>query len=253
MMSAHDVAVAALEEVTSSQLSESKVSESKMTRELSRPMKSATAASIQASNSMSKNAPRAGTRDANAFGGFLSSSSNNSQSTLADATTPPTSDSFSSQSQESQSQPSQISQPAPTQRLLSQGADIAPLVLSVATNAGQKRTRDGHVKSPNSGSSAIPPVTSFGEYSRHTSNISVASPPATSREVRFLMNNFYTMPVLKMLPFTSLLLLICEIQTIEIIACTFIPSLIPYSSKIVTDKYHVARHRVEDSSFICLG
>jgi hypothetical protein len=189
MMSAHDVAVAALNEVASSQLSESQV-----TRELSRPTKSATAASIQASNSMSKNMLRADARDANAFSGFLSSSSNNSQSTLADATTPPTSDSFSSQSQESQSQRPPL-----------QSTDIAPPALSVATNAGQKRTRDGYVKSPDSSSSASPPVASFGRHSRHTSNISAASPTATSRKVSFLLNYIFAMLVLKPLPITSLL------------------------------------------------
>jgi hypothetical protein len=127
---------------------------------------------------------RADLRDTNAFGGFLSSSSNNSQSTLADATTPPTSDGFSSQSQESHSQLSQLSQAAMRQRPPSQSTDVALPALSVATNAGQKRTRDGYVKSPDSSSTASPPVASLGGHSRHTSNITIASSIASSREVR---------------------------------------------------------------------
>ena len=111
MMSAHDVAVAALNEVASHQRSESRVGDSAILRS----MGDGTATSIEASTSASKNAPSADIRESNASFGFQSSSSNNSQSTVPDATTPPSSDGFSSQSQQSPLQPSQHSQSTATQ------------------------------------------------------------------------------------------------------------------------------------------
>lgn len=181
MMSAHDVAVAALKEVASTQESDPQVA-----CELSQIMKSPTAASIKPPTSTSRDILLADPRDAHASGGRLSSSSNNSQSTLADASTPPTSDSFSSQSQESQSQISQLSQAAATQHHILLSADIVLPPLSVATSAGQKRTRDGYVKSPESSSSASPPVASFGGHTRHTSNINTVLSISGGREVRVL-------------------------------------------------------------------
>src|SRR5208282_5867937 len=136
MMSAHDVAVAALNEVASHQRSESRVGDPA----LPRSMDDGTATSIEASTSTSKNAPSVDIRESNASFGFQSSSSNNSQTTVPDATTPLSSDSFSSQSQQSPSQPSQPSQPAIMQLAYSQIDNMALLTPTVATNAGQKRT-----------------------------------------------------------------------------------------------------------------
>jgi hypothetical protein len=178
MMSTHDVAVAALNEVASHQRSESRVGDSAIPRS----MGGGTATSIEASTSTSKNAPIADIRESNASFGFQSSSSNNSQTTVPDATTPPSSDGFSSQSQQSPSQPSQHSQPSATQLAHSRLADTAVLTPLVATSAGQKRTLDGHVKlsGSSSNSSASPPV---GPLSVHSRNISSASSAISSREV----------------------------------------------------------------------
>jgi len=185
MMSAHDVAVAALNEVASHQHSESRVGDSAVPRS----MGDGTATSIEASASTSKNAPSADIRESNASFGFQSSSSNNSQSTVPDATTPPSSDGFSSQSQQSPLQPSQHSQPTATQLSHSQLADTAVLTPVVATSAGQKRTLEGHVKlsGSSSSSSASPPV---GPLSVHSGNISSASSAVSSREVWDI--SFYT-------------------------------------------------------------
>lgn len=178
MMSAHDVAVAALNEVASNQHSESRVGDSAIPRS----MGGGTVTSIEASTSTSKNAPIADIRESNASFGFQSSSSNNSQTTVPDATTPPSSDGFSSQSQQSPSQPSQHSQPTAAQLVHSRLADTAVLTPVVATSAGQKRTLDGHVKlsASSSSSSASPPV---GPLSVHSRNISSASSAVSSREV----------------------------------------------------------------------
>ena len=178
MMSAHDVAVAALNEVASHQHSESRVGDSAIPRS----MGDGTATSIEASTSTSKNAPIADIRESNASFGFQSSSSNNSQTTVPDVTTPPSSDGFSSQSQQSPSQPSQHSQPTATQLAHSRLADTALLSPEVATSAGQKRTLDGHVKlsGSSSSSSASPPVGPLGVHSRNTSS---ASSAVNSREV----------------------------------------------------------------------
>lgn len=178
-MSAHDVAVAALNEVASHQRSESRVGDSAIPRS----MDYGTATSIEASASTSKNAPSAAIRESNASFGFQSSSSNNSQTTVPDATTPPSSDGFSSQSQQSPSQPTQLSQPAAAQLAHLQSTDTALLAPVVATNAGQKRTLDGHFKPSrsSSSSSASPPV---GSLSGHSRNISSASSAFSSREVR---------------------------------------------------------------------
>jgi hypothetical protein len=179
MMSAHDVAVAALNEVASQ--SDSRVSDSAIPRS----MGDGTATSIQAYTSTSKSVPSADIRESNASFGIQSSSSNNSQSTVPDATTPPSSDGLSSQSQQSPSQPSQYSQPlqpAAVQLAHSRLSDTALLTPVVATNAGQKRTLDGNVKASgsSSSSSASPPV---GSLSAHSRNISNASSAVSSREV----------------------------------------------------------------------
>lgn len=180
-MSAHDVAVAALNEVASHQRSKSRVSD----HAVPRATNNGTATSIEASTSALKNALSADVRESNASFSFQSSSSNNSQTTLPDATTPPSSDSFSSQSQQSPSQPSQPSQPIVTQQVYSQLANTALLTPTIATNAGQKRTLDGFVK-PNgssSSSSASPPG---GPSSGHSRNISSVFSAISSREVRNL-------------------------------------------------------------------
>jgi hypothetical protein len=177
MMSAHDVAVAALNEVASHQHSESRVGDSSIPRS----MGDGTATSIEASTSTLKNAPSTDIRESNASFGFQSGSSNNSQSTVPDATTPPSSDGLSSQSQQSPSLLSQHSQPTATQLSPSRLADTAVLTPVVATSAGQKRTHEGHVKlsGSSSSSSASPPV---GPLS-HSRNTSSASSVTNSREV----------------------------------------------------------------------
>jgi hypothetical protein len=178
MMTAHDVAVAALNEVASHQRSESRVGDSAIPRS----MGDGTATSIEASTYASKNAPIADIRESNASFGFQSSSSNNSQTTVPDATTPPSSDGFSSQSQQSPSQPSQHSQPTATQLAHSRLGDTAVLNSVVATSAGQKRTVDGYVKlsGSSSSSSESPPVCPLSVHSR---NVSSASSAVSSREV----------------------------------------------------------------------
>lgn len=187
MMSAHEVAVAALNEVASQ--SELRVGDSAIPRS----MGDDTATSIQVPASSSNSVPSADIREINASFGFQSSSSNNSQSTVPDATTPPSSDGLSSQSQQSPSQPSQLSQPlqpSEAQPGQSRLADAALLMPVVATNAGQKRTLDGHVKASgsSSSSSASPPI---GILSAHSRNIGSVSSTVSSREVWALFSCCY--------------------------------------------------------------
>lgn len=180
MMSTRDVAAAALSDVVANQLSESHGSEVGESI-LPRTTNNVAAASIEAPFSMNAHsAPR----DANASDATRPCSSNNSQDT---ATSPPTSDGLSSQSQESQTQLSQLTQyssSAITKLPASQTTDTARLALSIATNAGQKRTYDGFTKPSNSSSSASPPIESFRGHSRNTSAVSTASSAVSSREVR---------------------------------------------------------------------
>lgn len=186
MMSAHDVAVAALSEVAAHQRSESRVG----TFAIPRSADDTTAASIKLPT---KNAPTTELGDSNALIGFQSSSSNNSQTTNPEATTPPTSDGFSSQSQPSPSRLSHPSQTTVAHSPLAQLADAAFPSPTVASNAGQKRTFDGYVKptGTSSSSSASPPIDSSSGHSRGISSSSATSSLLSSREVRsFLCRSF---------------------------------------------------------------
>lgn len=180
MTSAHDVATAVLNEVGIPHCSESRVGESTLPASI----EGATATSMEPyTTKIARNLELA---DGHAFTGFQSSSSNNSQTTVPDPTTPPTSDGFSSQSQPSPSRFPQLSQTAATQLPVSQQDGAALPQASIATNAGQKRTFDGYAKPPgtSSSSSGSPPLDLLSGHSRTISSVSAASSTVSSREVR---------------------------------------------------------------------
>jgi hypothetical protein len=178
MMNARDVAVAALSDVVANEFSASHKSdmvEASLTRSTNNP------AGASMEYDISKNAHATISQKVNAPATDQSNASNDSQET---ASTSSNSEGFSSQSQESPSQFSQLSQHTNPTVPTSRATGAAPPTLSIATNAGQKRTHDGYTKPPDSASSASPPIQSFGGHSRNTSNISIASSTVSNRDVR---------------------------------------------------------------------
>lgn len=179
-MSAHDAAIAVLNEVGTPHCSESRVGEFTLPTSI----EGSTATSIEPSTR--KIVRSLELTDGHAFTSFQSSSSNNSQTSVPDPATPPTSDGFSSQSQPSPSRFPQLSQTAATQLQVSQQDGAALSQASIATNAGQKRTFDGYAKPPgtSSSSSGSPPLDMLSGHSRTISSASAASSTISSREVR---------------------------------------------------------------------
>lgn len=110
-----------------------------------------------------------------------SASSNNSQTTNADATTPPTSEDYHGSSLEHQSQLSQLSQLAAAQQPLYATAPREQH--HMASNVGQKRTHDGFRKNSDSSSSDGSSAAPFRGHSRNMSAISAASSTVSAREV----------------------------------------------------------------------
>jgi hypothetical protein len=105
-----------------------------------------------------------------------SASSHNSQSTNADTATPPSSQSFASQNHDAQHASNENSQTEIPMR------EAAPL--TVATNAGQKRTIEGYVRGPSNASLGEPLAKSTFAHRRTGSTVSAASSVAMSpREV----------------------------------------------------------------------
>jgi hypothetical protein len=178
-MSAHDVAIAALNEVASNARSATEAN-----TKLNAPeTKSATTnnrAGTIVERAYLSSVPFPVDRSMRADHRAPSGSSNNSQTT-ADVTTPPTSEEFSSQSQESQLD--QLSQLAAAQRPILRTEEPARANLAVATNAGQKRTHDGYRKHSNSTESDNPTIGRVGGHSRNTSTVSTAESTTSTREV----------------------------------------------------------------------
>jgi hypothetical protein len=181
MMSAHDVAVAALNEVASSVHPNADAALPELATESNMdtipfPINKSM---ISNNNSFTSNF-----QDSSL--GVDYGSSNNSQITIPEVSTPPTSDGFSSQLQSQGSQP-QVSNPAQPNAIvetLKQNQDARVPQLSVATNAGQKRTIDGYVRESGSSSSESPTFGYNGGHSRNASAISAASSSTMSaREV----------------------------------------------------------------------
>lgn len=170
MMSAHDVAVAALTEAATIARIESQPAEPTT-------LTGATADGI--AKGMSNPEPPSQAGNSQKTLELPAISSNDSQTTTADVNTPPTSDGF-SQSQESKKQ-DQISQhPAVQSSNNSSQSDGLYSPRLEATNAGQKRTHDGLTKS----SSPERPSTAYdGKYSRDTSSTSIILSRASPREV----------------------------------------------------------------------
>lgn len=180
MLSAHDVAIAALNQVASNSYSEEHADS------IPQPRYGSSGASIEPSKSNST--IFADTRDANGLSGLQFTSSNNSQSTVPDASTPPTSDGFSSQSQDSQSQLDQLLHLAAAEETHSRLSELRS-PLTIATNAGQKRTIEGYAKTSGSSSSESPTIEKFGGHSRNTSTLSTASSIMSSREVNHSLSS----------------------------------------------------------------
>lgn len=188
-MSAHDVAIAALNEVASNARS---ATENKANANSHAPdIDLATKNNGATGNSMEKYPSRSASlldgRNVHLSYTAPSGSSNNSQTT-ADAPTPPTSEEPSSQSQELQLD--QLSQLAAAQRSIWRAADTGRADLPLATNAGQKRTHDGYRKQSSSSESDSPTVGRAGGHSRNTSTVSAAESTASTREV-ILLNSIY--------------------------------------------------------------
>jgi len=173
MMSAHEVAVAALNEVASV----SRPEDGALPLSATTPF--ATAASIDAAADAaahkSSNAIVTSSQISNPAG--ESGSSHNSQSTVPDNETPPSSN-FSSHSHDQGFQAQDVARSVPDTHEAG-----APL-LTVATNAGQKRTIDGYVRRSSGSSSSDSAAMDYnGGHSRNTSAISAASSAMSPREL----------------------------------------------------------------------
>lgn len=174
MMSAHEIAVAALNEVAGA---------------VSRPEDGATSPAFAAAGSMDgaiNTAPAKSNNDT-LMGSQISSAavaSGSSQSTVPDGDTPPSSN-FSSQSHDQgfQTHGSQVLDVAHSVPLARSNEAGAP-PLTVATNAGQKRTIDGYVRRSSGSSSSESPALGYkGRHSRNTSAVSAASSAMSPREL----------------------------------------------------------------------
>ncbi|KAI9741491.1 MAG: hypothetical protein M1818_004297 [Claussenomyces sp. TS43310] len=175
MTSTYDVAIGALNEVASNARSESNAGEAICTT-------SGAEASSQVPDLSRMGASSNGNVRQSVE--MLSSSTNNSQTTAGEFTTAATSEDFSSQSRKSPSELQQLSQLTTTQPstrgTCSNGLRSPPVL---ATNAGQKRTRDGFTKTSASTSSGSPTVEPTAGHSRNTSNVSITSSVASAKEL----------------------------------------------------------------------
>lgn len=161
MMSAHELAVAALGEAV--------VVDSRPRDGASSPAAHDIAGGVTHATAIKPNSTNSALASSQMSNNALESvSSYNSQSTVPDADTPPSSG-FSSQSHDQAHGPTRV-------------AEMPPL--AVATNAGQKRTIDGYVRrSSGSSSSDSPVVNGKGRHTRNVSAVSAASSAMSPREL----------------------------------------------------------------------
>ncbi|OBT77460.1 hypothetical protein VF21_05235 [Pseudogymnoascus sp. 05NY08] len=161
MMSAHELAVAALGEAV--------VVDSRPRHDASSPAAHDIAGGATHATAIKPNCTNSALASSQMSNNALESmSSYNSQSTVPDADTPPSSG-FSSQSHDQAHGPARVTEMPP---------------LAVATNAGQKRTIDGYVRrSSGSSSSDSPVVNGKGRHTRNVSAVSAASSAMSPREL----------------------------------------------------------------------
>ncbi|KFZ24169.1 hypothetical protein V502_01332 [Pseudogymnoascus sp. VKM F-4520 (FW-2644)] len=167
MMSAHELAVAALGEAAAVDSRPRDDAPSPAAHDIAGGATHATAIIPNSTNSALASSQMSNTA-------IESVSSYNSQSTVPDADTPPSSG-FSSQSHDQAHGVTRVN-------------DIPPL--AVATNAGQKRTIDGYVRRSSGSSSSDSPV--FNRKGRHTRNASAVSAVSSAMSPRELTSELRT-------------------------------------------------------------